>query len=183
MLLLFTLGCADAAEPTAPPPPVVDPASLPRGQCENGATGADGYFVGDFTVVDGKVSGTETWYLFANDAWKKHGGLDCSITWTVKGTVDGPSPKCPACERSLRFVAEPDVASSRCPAEMLRGRISPTGARVGGEAQTFQQHYDLRTEPDGTVVFTFASNGRQLGQGPVAGDRVTYLSHHQCKFF
>jgi hypothetical protein len=181
MLLLLTLGCATAAEPTARP--VVDVASLPRGECENGATGADGYFVGDFTLAEGRVTGTETWYLFANDAWKRAGGRDCSITWTVKGTVDAPSPKCPACARSIRFVAEPDVASSACPAELLTGRIAPSGDRVGAEARTFQQQYDLRAEPDGTVVFQFASTGRELGRGPSDGDRVTYLSGHQCKFF
>lgn len=181
LALLATIGCATAAEP--PARPVVDPATLPRGQCENGATGADGWFVGDFTIADGRVTGTETWYLFANDAWKGKGGRDCSLAWTVSGTVDRPSPKCPACERSIRFVAEPQTASSDCPAELLHGRVAPTGERVGAEARSFQQQYDLRTEADGTVVFQFASNGRELGRGPADGARVTYLSGHQCKFF
>lgn len=176
------IACATAAEP-APARPVVDVASLPRGQCENGATGADGWFVGDFTVTDGRVTGTETWYLFANAAWKAKGGRDCSLTWDVKGTADGPSPKCPACDRSIRFVAEPRTAASDCPAALLNGRIAPTGDRVGAEARSFQQHYDLRTEPDGTVVFQFAASGRTLGRGPSDGGRVTYLSGHQCKFF
>lgn len=178
--LLLALSCADAAPP--PAPPVVDPSTLPRGQCENGATGADGWFVGDFTVADGKVTGTETWYLFANAGWKAHGGNDCSITWHVTGTTDGPSPKCPACTKSLRFTANPDIAGSNCPHELLTGRTAPTGEKVGGEARTFQMQYDLRPEGD-TVVFQFASNGREVGRGPQVGERYTYVSHHQCKFF
>lgn len=181
MMLLLSLSCADAAPPGAPPP-VVDPATLPRGQCENGATGADGWFVGDFSATDGKVVGTETWYLFANDKWKAHGGRDCSLTWAITGSVDGPSPKCPACTKSLRIVAQPDVAGSNCPSELLNGRIAPTGERVGAEARSFQQQYDLQLD-GGEVVFRFASNGREIGRGPVVGDRYTYVSHHQCKFF
>ena len=47
---LLAAGCATAMADS--PPPIPD---LPHGQCENGATGADGYFLGRFTIADGKV--------------------------------------------------------------------------------------------------------------------------------
>lgn len=173
---LLAAGCATAL--ADPPPPIPD---LPHGQCENGATGADGYFVGRFSIADGKVTGTETWVLYANEKWKEKGGRDCSVTWNITGAV-APAGKCTTCSLSFSFHAEPDTASSLCPAEMLNGRRAPTGEIVGGEATPFDQHYDVQvTGTDAKVMFS--GSGKTIGTGHYTNGVLDYLSGHQCKFF
>lgn len=172
---ILAAGCASSLAAPAIP-------ELPHGQCENGATGADGYFVGRFTLADGKVTGTETWVLYANQAWKAKGGRDCSLTWNVVGSTTGAG-KCVGCSTSFRFHAEPDIAGSNCPDELLHGRRAPTGQMVGSEAGPFDQHYDVATSADGSAVVSFASSGRELGKGRFSGGTLEYTSHHQCKFF
>jgi hypothetical protein len=174
-LPILAAGCVGALAAPAIP-------ELPHGQCENGATGADGYFLGHFTIADGKVTGTETWVLYANEAWKAKGGRDCSLTWNVTGATSPPG-KCTGCTTSFKFHAVPDTAASNCPEELLRGRRAPTGEIVGGEASAFDQHYDVATGADGSAVVKFASSGREIGKGTIAGGTLDYTSHHQCKFF
>jgi hypothetical protein len=163
-----------AADPTMP--------DLPHGTCENGATGADSYFLGRFTVADGKVTGTETWVLFANDAWKAHGGRDCTVVWNVTGST-APHGACASCALSIQFHAEPDVAASKCPTALLTGSTTQDGKKVSGEAVPFDQLYDVATQPDGSAVVTFGKSGKELGRGHYAGGVLDYQSVHQCKFF
>jgi hypothetical protein len=105
MLPLSLVGClpADAA-----PDVTVDTlsAGLKGGTCvRENAVAADSWFVGDLTVADGKISGTERWVLHANEAWKARGGKDCHVDWRVSGDASAP---CDDCTISLRVHAEAD---------------------------------------------------------------------------
>lgn len=179
--IAMATGCFTATESPVAAAPAAMP-DLPHGQCENGATGADSYFVGRFTIDGEAVTGTETWVLYANDAWVKHGGNSCTLSWNVKGNT-APHGKCAGCALSIQFHAEPDVSGSNCPAELLTGRQLSSGQKVGSEAQAFDQLYDVMTQGDGAAVVTFGKSGKELGRGSYTGGVLTYTSGHQCKFF
>ena len=175
MLVVVAAGCsATAAEPTAP--------KLEGGGCEGPAPGAATYYVGEIAVTDGVISGTEQWVLFPNEKWRALGAKDCSLTWTLSGTVSAPA-KCQGCDLGLRVHAEPDRASSTCPPELVHGRSAPTGQKVGGEANAFDERYDVRRTPDGKAAFHFGESGTKFADGWHAADRLGFTSNRQCKWF
>ena len=143
---------------------------------------AASYFVGEITITDGVIGGTEQWVLFPNEKWKALGATDCRITWALTGTVTTPA-KCQGCDLGLRIHAEPDRASSTCPKELVYGRDAPTGQKVGGEANPFDVQYDVRRSPDGSAAFHFGSSGAQFATGSHTADRLSFTSNRQCKWF
>jgi hypothetical protein len=194
--LLVACGADDAVPPaqaapeahTAPAP--ADKGGLPDvesgmvdGMCANGpgAEGADSYFTGRFSVKDGVVSGTESWVLFANPKWEARGGKDCRLIWDVKGKVVKPR-NCTNCDLGIEFNAVPRLDSD-CPEELVQGRKLPTGQRVGGEGVAFDQMYSIQRSADGKVRVFFGKSGKLLGEGYHAGDEVSWLSAHSCKWF
>jgi len=158
--------------------------NLQSGRCENGpgAEGADSYFSGEFTVAGNTVTGTETWTLFANEKWKEKGGLDCSITWSISGSVSGTGA-CSTCSQGVQFHATADVDGSNCPDELVQGRLLPDGRRAGGEGVDFDNSYAIENGADGAIKIYFAQSGRLLGEGYMQGERFNYVSDHQCKWF
>jgi hypothetical protein len=168
-----------ASAPAATPPAngvdaLPDPfAGLLKGSCEDGPgnEGADSHFVGEFNISGSTVSGTETWVLFTNKKWKERGGVDCRITWHVTGAKVGPRA-CSDCDYGLMVSAEPDVDGSGCPEGLIKK-----------EAKRQELKYDIKAMADGTAFVYFAKSGKRLGQGYHSGDRLTYTSSHQCKWF
>jgi len=154
------------------------------GQCEDGpgAEGADSHFFGQYTFSGSKVSGEERWLLTANEKWKKRGGLDCQIRWTVEGTKTAAPSTCGSCAYGIELHAEPDMAASTCPEEMLTGRRAPTGEMVGGEAVPFDQSYGVSVQGD-KATLRFAKSGKVLAEGYANADAITWVSDHACKWF
>ena len=173
LLCVGLAGCvASAAEPVVPA----------GGGCEGPAAGAATFYVGAISVTDGVVSGTEQWVLFPNLKWRATGATDCSVTWTLSGSVTTPG-KCASCDLGLRIHAEPDRASSTCPKELVHGRSAPSGETVGGEANVFDVQYDVRRAPDGTASFHFAESGKKFADGWHTADKLGFTSNRQCKWF
>ena len=160
--------------------------NLVSGQCEKGTPGADGWFVGDFRIAeDGAVTGSERWLLFPNKVWAAQGVQACEIEWAVSGRLSAPGA-CPSCALHFSFHAVADKEGSKCPKELLYGRDgSYVGydGKIGGEAQDFNQQYDVEIAPDGTAVVKFGKSGREVGKGIYVDGRLGYITHHQCKFW
>jgi len=156
---------------------------LKAGECEKDTPGADAWFVGDYQLDEaGELAGSERLLLVPNRAWAAQGVEACEIRWTVTGRLAAPG-HCTTCDLSIAVVATADVAGSTCPQELLTGRKSPyNGQLVGGEATNFTQHYDVATA-EGRATVTFASSGREVGKGLFVGDRLGWVSSHQCKFW
>lgn len=178
MLPLVLAGCLQAD--AAPADLEALTASLKGGTCvRQDAVAADSWFVGDLTVADGQITGTERWVLRANEAWKAHGGKDCQVDWRITGTA---TPPCDDCTIALKVHAEADRASSDCPSELVYGRKTEQGKVVGAEANDFDTRYDVIVK-GGVATVKFASNGREVGTGKWESGHLTYVSHHQCKWF
>jgi hypothetical protein len=159
-----------------------DPQEFATGRCEGDGTGADSYFSGMLSVTNGEVVGVERWHLFPNKSWAARGAGPCTLAWTVTGKV-GAVGKCADCDLSVTFRAVPGEASDTCPAELLQGRLTRTGQRVGSEFGVFEGHYDIRRGADGAAAVFFAKSGKALGTGKVEGETIHWQSNHQCKWF
>lgn len=159
---------------------------LEAGRCEKATPGADGWFVGDIKVAeDGTITGAERWLLVPNQAWAAQKVEACEIRWNLTGRLDALGA-CTTCEMSVRVVAKADIAASTCPKELLTGRDSRDSSyhgKVGGEATDFTQHYDVDLDDEGRATVHFAKTGRELGQGLYIGNRLSWVSPHQCKFW
>lgn len=158
---------------------------LEAGRCEKATPGADGWFVGDVNIAeDGTFKGAERMLLVPNKAWAAQGVEACEIRWNVTGRLTNPGKCGPACEMSLAVVAKADLEASTCPEELLTGRVSQhNGAKVGGEAADFTQQYDVDVDDEGRVSVRFAKSGREIGKGLYIGNRLSWVSGHQCKFW
>ena len=156
--------------------------SLATGQCEGEGTGADSWFSGDLILDSGPVAGIERWQLFPNKAWSARGAKACTLTWSVIGKVTTPG-RCSDCDLSVSFRAEPLESSSGCSDELVSGRQTRTGQRVGSEFGAFDGHYDLERGADGSLTVYFAKSGKLLGTGKIEGDKLSWRSNHQCKWF
>ena len=149
---------------------------LEQGSCGNGPgnEGADSYFIGEYTISGNQVMGTERWLLHANaklmasKLWKA--GSDCEVRWMMRGVTTSPQ-HCGDCDLGLDVSATADVTGSTCPEDMVK------------REKSFQVRYDVRRSPDGVAWFYFANSGKVLGQGYHQGDRVSFLTQHQCKWF
>ena len=155
------------------------------GQCGNGpgAEGADSYFLGQFAVSGGQVTGEERWQLYANEKWKARGGRDCTITWRITGQQVSDTGACGRCDLAVRFHASADISGSNCPEELVKGRLLPNGQRAGGEAQDFDNTYAVERKPDGSARIYFAKSGKLLGEGYHNASGFNYVSDHACKWF
>lgn len=159
--------------------------NLQAGRCEKGTPGADAWFVGDLQAVDDRsFKGSEKMLLVPNKAWASQGVEACEVRWNVTATRTEPGRCGAACELSLNVVAKADLDASTCPEELLTGRISQhNGAKVGGEATDFTQHYDIDVSEDGQASVRFAKSGRTIGTGLYTDGRLSWVSGHQCKFW
>jgi len=180
-------GAAAAASPEVPASPGAGPATpapglpdlsqgLATGSCGNGPgnEGADSYFIGDYSVSGNLVQGTERWLLHANSKLQAAklwtGGSDCEVRWMMRGTTTSPL-HCGDCDLGLQLTATVDLTGSTCPEDMVK------------REKSFEVRYDVRRSPDGVAWFYFANSGKRLGQGYHQGDRMSYLTQHQCKWF
>jgi len=144
-----------------------------RGACDNGPgnAGADTYFVGDFTVSDSLVTGSESRVLYANAKWQALSGADCAIRWTMSGTVGGASA-CGRCDLVVNVQATPDITGSNCPDTMM-----------DADARPFSVGYAVERLDGGNVRVYFAKSGKLLGEGFHDGDRFNYVTAHKCSWF
>lgn len=186
------LGCnttnsAPAPSPTQAAPPAASApkassSSLPdltkefeSGQCEEikGAqvAGADSYFHGSFKISGEAVSGSETWWLHANQTWTERGGTNCTIDWQVRGTKVATGA-CRDCDFGLQLSATPEVGNSKCPEELLKREARPQDLR-----------YDVRLSSNGEAFVYYAKSGKLLGQGFHKDGEIVYRTQHQCKWF
>ena len=170
------------AEPSAASAPKASSSSLPdltkefeSGQCEEikGAqvAGADSYFHGSFKISGEAVSGSETWWLHANQTWTERGGTACTIDWQVRG-MKVATGACRDCDFGLQLSATPEVGNSKCPEELLKREARPQDLR-----------YDVRLSSNGEAFVYYAKSGKLLGQGFHKDGEIVYRTQHQCKWF
>lgn len=159
--------------------------NLEAGRCEKATPGADAWFVGDVKIAeDGSFKGAERMLLVPNKEWAAQKVEACEIRWNVSGRLTAPGRCGPACELSLAVSAKADLSASTCPEELLTGRVSQhNGAKVGGEATDFTQQYDVDVDDAGRASVRFAKSGREIGSGLYIDGRLSWVSHHQCKFW
>lgn len=149
-------GCPDPA------------ASLDATLCDGAVIpAASAYYVGDFDVAGGEVTGREYEYLFANPDHEANGGEDCVAVWTITGTVGDPADPCATCDYSLDLAGDIDFGASTCPDDLLYPR-------------SFSTTYYVREDPPGISTVYFPS-GNELGTGCIDGTRVTYASEGWCE--
>lgn len=193
---------APAAEPTPAPEAGVAnaapaglpdlSANLPHGKCESvvgnsNVTGADTYWVGEFTINGNSVTGFERWHIFANSKLQasSHWGVgpSCVLEFKVTGSTQGTG-SCSGCDLGIKIHAEPNL-SSNCPKELVFGRDDPHGGskKVGGHGAPYDVNYGIQRKPDGTAVVFFADSGKRLAQGYHKGSGVTYVTDHKCSWF
>lgn len=132
--------------------------------------GATGWFIGDFTLDGGVVTGTEVWLLLANTTLDARGGSDCRVTWEVVGEVIEAGAQCPLCTYGLRIAAQLDPARTDCPEDLYEGE------------EVYSVGYDVRVEGDAAAV-RFAASGEPLGEGVVGEQRLVYRSEADCFWF
>jgi len=132
--------------------------------------GATSYFLGDFSISNKVVTGTERWALLANDAWKRTGSDDCVATWSVSGTAAEPTATCGSCDYSLDITASLDVSLTTCPKELWEGD------------EQFAVTYNVKLI-DGSSIFYFASSGNELATGTGSAAGASYLTESTCVFF
>jgi hypothetical protein len=172
---------AAAPAPTAPgPSPSADGlpdlhAGVATGLCEeirgSAIPGADSYFFGELVVNGTAVSGTETWALTANSAWKAKGGGDCSIEWRLVGSRTHTAA-CAECDYGLALTSTPLLDKSDC-VEDLKKR----------EGRAGKINYDIKLQSDGTALVYFAGSGKLVGEGYHKDGALRFRSAHQCKWF
>ena len=157
---------------------------LSKKMCEQPAQvpGADSYFYGEFTIEGKTVKGKEQWLLYANSAWKKKGGTDCVLEWTLKGSLTEKG-RCASCDFGIELEAIADVEGSNCPKELVLGRLLPTGQRAGGEGVDFKIKYDLKKDPSKVLKVYFGKSGKLLSEGYFVDNKYSWVSNHQCKWF
>ncbi len=145
------------------------------GNCEEvqGAKvpGADSYFHGEFKVAGESATGSETWWLHANEAWTARGGSSCTIRWSVRG-IKTEQGACRDCDFGLQLTASPEVGASGCPEDLLKREAKPQDL-----------HYDIKLSSNGDAYVYFAKSGKLLGQGFHKDGTIVYRTQHQCKWF
>ncbi len=167
-------------------------ANLPHGKCESvvgnsNVTGADTYYVGDFTLNGDTVTGRERFFVFANSKLQqsKHWGVgpSCVLEFKVTGKV-GAKGACSGCDLGIQIHAEP-VAGSNCPDELVNGRDDPHGGskKVGGHGAPYDVGYDIQRKADGTAAFFFSKSGKPLAQGYHKDGAINYVTDHKCSWF
>lgn len=154
-------------------------ADLDPGACEEAlyfdqVPGATGYFVGEFELDGcGKVRGTETWILFANEKWIEHDGYDCRMVWSVSGTVGDPNFKG---DYGLTMTAVIDKSATDCPKDGF-------GTPIYVGDTTMELRYDVEVHADGTSTVTFAESGNLVGEGYANAGHLNFASKRLCHFF
>jgi hypothetical protein len=138
--------------------------------------GATSYFAGQYTISDeGQVRGWEWWILFPNDTWSEASGAqDCQIAWAVSGNVVDPGPGCPACDFGIQATARMDMSITDCIDEFTN--------YIRQDADTEDLYYDVNTLGSHDATFYYAS-GNELANGPVDGDKYTWVTDSACKWF
>jgi hypothetical protein len=132
--------------------------------------GAVSYFLGDFQLADEQWTGTESWILYANEAWKDAGESDCRVVWSIIAEEVSPS-ECSDCDLGLQLEASIDDAQTDCPEDIYEGD------------EQFEANYDVQRSEDGTSSWYFAETGSLLGEGYHGPEALNYLSALQCLWF
>ncbi len=132
--------------------------------------GATSHFIGELTTADGATyTGTETWALFANDAWVDVGGADCIVVWSINAAVGAPGA-CSTCEFGLEIDATLDAFQTDC----------PEGLYVGDERWSTSYDVDI----DGlTATITYGSSGSDLASGYADATGLVYITPAACMWF
>lgn len=172
LLAVLSLGCK-ADEATGPDPsPLADPfEELDFEACSDALVPdetsiATTYFVGEFTIVDDLVLGTETWTMeFDAEAQDDLGQERCRSVWSITGAVASPGA-CVACDFSFDLIAA--LGPSDCPEFLTSG------------FELMEPRYDVDPR-GGAVTFTHWETGNYLGVGEHRGNRYTYVTDVDCK--
>ncbi len=148
---------------------------LQTGLCEeikgSRIPGADSHFFGELQWSGESVTGSESWQLHANAAWKDKGGKDCTIRWKATG-AKVPVTNCGDCDFGLRLTAAPELSGSDCPEELTKREAKPQELR-----------YDVKLQADGTSFVYYAKSGRLMAEGYHTDGALNYRTQHQCKWF
>jgi hypothetical protein len=113
------------------------------------------------------VTGRETLYVIANDAWLASGGANCEVRYGVEGAVSvgtALSVGTGAWELTLSL----DAASTTCGVEI-------TGGDTGGDVT-----YSANLSKD-EAVFSWTS-GTEFGRGAWNLNHATYRSEMLCTY-
>ena len=132
--------------------------------------GATRYFLGDYILDGGTVTGTERAVYLANDEWERLDGESCQIVWDMWGDVGGTA-SCATCDYSLSVSAMIVRSQTDC----------PDGLWVGDEDWSIT--YDVRLLGDGTARFYFATSGDEVGRGYHEGDEIGFTTDPACAWF
>ncbi len=134
-------------------------------------TGAVSYFYGEYEDNgDGTWTGTEYWYLYANDTWKEAGGADCQMYWAASGT-EGESGACPTCDLAIDVTLQLDVTETNCPEDLYESEASGSAS------------YAIKHSNDDEATWYFASSGKQFGAGYYNSEAMNFATEFACKWF
>lgn len=135
--------------------------------------GATSFFVGEFTIADGILTGHEDWVLFANSTWEvadPYPGWDCTMRWEAFGTVSEPAD-CTGCSHEIAIDLTFDEDGSDCQPELQT--FEGTDGNVT---------YYVQAQADGTARWEF-TDGTLLGEGVLTDSRGAYVSGQSCEVF
>jgi hypothetical protein len=125
------------------------------------------YYVGEFTLDDNGVAGTETWVLYANDTWAQTlGAPKCEAVWEMSGAKAAPV-SCDICDFSVEFSAT--LSSSNCPPGVTSGK------------ESFNVQYDVWLMGSGVAKVYFAESGNELGAWHWNDDGFSYVTDPACE--
>lgn len=135
------------------------------------AAGATGYFVGDYDVSGGSVTGVEEWVLFSNPTWQDvSSATDCSLVWDISGAINEPS-SCTGCTHEVAVSATFNGTTSDC----VQGLEDIEG-------NDFQVTYYLQVGSDGSASWNLPS-GTYIGDGVLNDVQAAFTSESSCNWF
>lgn len=145
---------------------------ISREGCDNGPGiyGASSYFLGELHYDQEAVKGEEKWLLYANKKWKEKEGADCSVRWSLSGSISNTT-SCGSCDFGVVLHNSLDITGSNCPEDIAKNE---TGQRIA---------YDIQLHDDGRADVYFARSGKKLGEGYHKDGTIRYLSAHSCRWF
>ena len=135
----------------------------PDASCEDpvGGAAATRHVIGDLQFGDGFVNGTETYYLFGNEALIYAGGFTaCSAAYTISGTHDSG----PDVEMNLQAIKSADD----CPPNIF--------------PENYPASYLVELFADGTTTIS-SSGGDVVGEGFWTEGRIVYAAPNRCDIF
>ena len=178
-IALVTMGCAGAGDSgddgTGDGPLDSNPwdVAVDTNECEEveGYTvpGAVSWLVHEYELHGDYATGTFTWALYANEAWKDTGEDDCLIVWDADGGIVEPDSDCTYCDFALDLSLTLNSAETTCPEALW------------SSYQTTSDFIDVDIRDDGSAQFVWADLTSDEGAGN--NSEVWAVIGPQCKWF